>query len=251
MIKTLLASAAILAAGTFQANAFDVNAMSDEERAAFRAEIRAYLLDNPQVIMEAVQVLEQREAEAQQAADRALVSANADALLEDGHSVTFGNPEGSFTIVEFIDYRCGYCRRAHPEVAQLLELDGDIRLIMKEFPILGQASTTSSRFALATQRVAGDDAYRAVHEALITLDQDPSEPILRRLAGELELDADAILAEMGSQDITNIIASNQQLAQTLKITGTPSFVFGNQMVRGYVPLQGMQQIVAQERDRDS
>ena len=120
---------------------------------------------------------------------------------------------------------------------------------MKEFPILGEASLTSSRFAIATQITAGDDAYKAVHDAVIALDGAPSDPVLRRLAQSLGLDADAIAAEMDSNEFTRRLRETRALAQRLQINGTPTFVFGDQMVRGYAPLDAMRGIVADLRDR--
>lgn len=233
--------------GAFAQDTFDPADMTDDQREAFGEAVRDYLLGNPQVIMEAVAVLEQQESAAQAQADDALVSNNADAIFDDGFSWVGGNPDGDVTVVEFMDYRCGYCRRASPEVTQLIEQDGDIRLIVKEFPILGDASMISSRFAIATQIVAGDDAYKAVHDALMALEGEPSDAVLRRLASTLGLDAEAIMAEMGSDEVTRRIAETRALAQALQVNGTPTFVFGDQMVRGYAPLDVMQQIVAEER----
>ncbi len=115
---TLSAALSVMAL-TAPAQAFDVTNMTEDERAALREEIRSYLLDNPEVIMEAVSVLEQRQAEAQAQGDVELVRVNAQAIFEDGHSWVGGNPDGDITLVEFTDYRCGFCRRAHPEVEQL------------------------------------------------------------------------------------------------------------------------------------
>ena len=103
------------------AAALDLDEMSEAERAQFRAEVRAYLLDNPEVIMEAVELLQNREAQQQAQADLALVSDNAAEIFDDGYSWVGGNPDGDIVLVEFLDYRCGYCKRAHSEVAQLLE----------------------------------------------------------------------------------------------------------------------------------
>ena len=108
--------------------ALDLQSMTDEERAIFREEVRAYLMENPEVIMEAVAVLEEREAAAQAQADLSLVSDNASAIFDDGYSRVGGNPDGDITLVEFLDYRCGFCKRAHGEIAKLLEADGNIRL---------------------------------------------------------------------------------------------------------------------------
>jgi len=245
----LTALGALFTAATLAmpAQAFDLQDMSAAERDAFRAEIRTYLLENPEVIMEAVAVLEKRQAEEQARGDSDLVKANAGALFDDGHSWVGGNPEGDITLVEFMDYRCGYCKRAFPEVESLIETDGNIRLIVKEFPILGEQSVLASRFAIATLNVAGDEGYKQVHDALMTFRGDITEPALARLAEGFGLDADAIAAEMGSEAVTEVINKNRALGQRLNITGTPSFVMEDQMLRGYVPLDAMQQIVADIR----
>ncbi|MBU2962208.1 DsbA family protein [Citreicella sp. C3M06] len=244
------ATALALAAGLAlpaAAQEFDPASMTPEQREAFGAQVRAYLMENPEVIMEAVSQLEARQAQQQAVDDEQLVSRNADAIFDDGYSYVGGNPEGDLTIVEFSDYRCGYCRKAFDEVEELIASDGNIRFILKEFPILGEASLTSSRFAIATMIEAGPEAYKSVHDALMTLGGEPSEPVLRRLATSLGLDTDAILARMSDPEVDRRISETRALAQTMQINGTPSFVFGGQMLRGYVPLAAMQQIASEIR----
>lgn len=250
MLKFRLASSvlALCIATAAPAAELDFDNMSDADRAAFGEQVRAYLMENPQVIMDAVQVLEERQAAEQAQGDIALVADNAEAIYNDGYSWVGGNPDGDVTIVEFFDYRCGFCRRAHPEVQQLLELDGNIRYVAKEFPILGENSLISSRFALAVREIAGDDAYEAAKETLISLNSDMDDTVLRRLAETLELDADEVLAEMDSDAITEQLTTTRELARELQINGTPSFVMGDQLIRGYVPLAAMQEIVADVRE---
>ncbi|MBV7409742.1 DsbA family protein [Maritimibacter sp. DP1N21-5] len=246
---TRLVSAAAIALGlaTAPAFSFDIESMSEDERATFREEIRAYLLENPEVLMEAIGVLENRQAEQQVADDQAMVENNANALLDDGYSLVVGNPEGDVTIVEFVDYRCGYCRKAFPEVNALVEEDGNIRLIYKEFPILGPESLTSSKFAIATNLVAGEEAYARMHDELMNLRANATEEVLARLADDMGLDSAAILAAMDDPEVERQIAENHALGQALQISGTPTFVFGDQMVRGYVPIDAMKEIVEELR----
>ncbi len=222
--------------------ALDLNALSASEKEEFGAQVREYLLENPEVIIEAINVLEQRNAIAEAAADKELVAANADELFNDGYSWVGGNPDGDITLVEFMDYRCGYCRRAVPEVASLLAADGNIRLVVKEFPILGEASVLSSRFAVATKNVAGDDAYKQVHDALLEFSGEPNEVTLRRISDGLGLDSNAIIAAMDSDKVNEEIARTRALAQRMKISGTPSFVLGTELLRGFLPADQMQQI---------
>lgn len=246
-LPRLLAAALLCAGIAGPAAAFDPAAMSAEERAAFNAAVRSYLLENPEVLLEAIEILNAREAAAQAAADERLVAENAAELFEDGHSWVGGNPDGDVTIVEFLDYRCGVCRRAHPEVWGLVRGDGNIRYVVKEFPILGPDSEASARFAVATLRVAGPEAYERVHNALIEMRPPASEANLRRLAGELGLDGGAILAAMSDPEVTRILEANRALGIRLKVSGTPTFVIGGRMVRGLLPAADLERIVEEER----
>lgn len=247
-MKRILASSALaLSMAAAPLAAFDLGAMSEEERAAFRAEVRAYLLDNPQVIMEAVAVLEERQAQAQAEGDFAMVAAHADRIFDDGFSWVGGNPDGDITLVEFVDYRCGYCRKAHDEVAELIQSDGNIKLIVKEFPILGEASVASSRFAIAMKQLHGAKAYKLAHDALITMRKDPSEKTLSKLAQSFGYDGDEVIARMNSEEVTAEIAATRQLAGALQISGTPTFVMKDELLRGYLPLENMRALIADKR----
>lgn len=248
MIQIARAATIALALALPQAApAFDLTAMTEAEREAFRAEVRSYLLDNPEVLMEAIGVLEQRQAEAQAANDSAMVRANAADLYEAGHDWIGGNPEGDVTLVEFLDYRCGYCKRAHPEVAELLASDGNIRLIVKEFPILGEQSLMASRFAIALKQVAGDAAYGEASDALMTMRGDVTHDSLTAIAEGVGADPDEVFVQMESPEVDAVIAANHALAQRLEINGTPSFVLGDQLLRGYLPLETMRALVEDAR----
>ncbi|RXV63272.1 disulfide bond formation protein DsbA [Roseovarius sp. A46] len=229
------------------AQALDLDNLSTADRALLRKEIRAYLLENPEVIMEAVAVLEERQATGQAEADVQLVRANAEALFDAPLDWVGGNPDGDITLVEFMDYRCGYCRRAFEDVKNLVKEDGNIRFILKEFPILGEESVAASRFAIATKQVAGDDAYKSVHDALMTYNGAMNEAGFTRLADALGLDANAIIAEMQSDAVTEVIAANHALGQRLRVSGTPSFVMDDRMLRGYLPQDAMQQVADEIR----
>jgi protein-disulfide isomerase len=246
-VSLLILAAAVYSNKNGDEAGFDIAALNEADQTALRSEIRAYLLDNPEVIFEAVEIAEAREAEARTQQDETLVSVNAEDIFNDGYSWVGGNPEGDITLVEFVDYRCGYCRRAHDDVSELIKADGNIRLIMKEFPILGQDSTVSSQFAIAVKQLAGDDAYKSAHDALISMRGGVTEVSLSRLATTLGLDPTQVLGHMGSAEVQQEIATTRALAQRLQITGTPTFVLEDELLRGYAPLAVMQQLVAQKR----
>lgn len=247
MKRPLLTAAALVAALAAPALAHDLADMTSAERDVFRSEIRSYLLENPEVIFEAVKVMEERQNAADALGDVQLVSDNTDGLFNDPNSWQGGNLQGDITLVEFLDYRCGYCRRAAEDVNALVETDGNIRFVIKEFPILGPQSTLAARFAIATKQVAGDDAYRAVHDALMTFNGEYSTTTLGRMADSLGLESAPILAHMDSAEVDQVISANHTLGQRMDISGTPTFVMGDQMLRGYVPLSDMQEIARQIR----
>ena len=243
-MNRLIPFALALIAGT--ASAEGLTDMSDGEREAFRAEVRAYLLENPEVIMEAVQVLEERKALASAENDRLMVENNVTALTEDGYSYVAGNPEGAITIVEFLDYRCGYCKKSHPEVQALLNSNDDIRLIVKEFPILGEDSLLASRAATSVL-VHQRDVYHTFSDLLMEHTGPINEITLGDIAIEAGADSDLMFANMEDDVVTQILRKNHELAKSMQISGTPTFVIGTEMIRGYIPLDMMQQMVEEIR----
>ncbi|MEP2781007.1 MAG: DsbA family protein [Pseudoruegeria sp.] len=247
MKQILLKSVAALALLSAPVTALDLTAMTEAERSAFRSEIRSYLLENPEVLLEAIGVLEEQQAAEQAMGDQELLQVNADALYNDPNSFVGGNPDGDITLVEFMDYRCGYCRKAFEEVEALVEKDGNIRFILKELPILGDQSDLSARFAIATLQNEGPDAYKSIHNSLMTMRGNVTETTLRMLADQENIDADLIIAAMESEAVTNVINENRALSARLNISGTPAFVLGDVMLRGYLPLDAMEGIVQEIR----
>lgn len=242
---TLVATFAVLFGS--QAFALEMTELSESDRSAFRDEIRAYLLENPEVIMEAIQVLKDRDAASEAQNDVALVQSNADGLFNSKTDWVGGNKDGDITIVEFMDYRCSYCKKANAEVAELIKSDGNIRFVLKEYPILGEQSDLASRFAIAVHQIGGDDAYIAAHEALMVMRADITAPALEKIATGLGLDPIAINVRMNTPEVAAVIAENRKLGDAMRISGTPTFVVQKSLLRGYVPLDGMRQIVADER----
>jgi protein-disulfide isomerase len=251
-MRPLAAAFAFVAAlAASQAGALDLDAMTDAERDTFRAEVRAYLLDNPEVLQEAMAVLEERLTVARAEAEAEMVAANLDALHDDPASWVGGNPDGDITLVEFIDYRCGYCRRAYEEVEGMIADDGNIRFVVKEFPILGPESMVGAQLAIAILQAGGPEAYKQAHDALITWEGDLGPAAVAEIAASVGLDPDNIAAAMQGPAVNRVIADNHALAQRLQIGGTPTFVIDGEMVRGYMPRAGMEEIVAARRaERD-
>ncbi len=247
MIRTTFAALALSTALAAPAGALDLSAMTDAEKAAFGEAVKAYLMENPQVLVEAINVLEERQQAAEAQNDKVLVATNAKDIFEAPADWVGGNPEGDVTVVEFMDYRCTYCRKAYSEVEELLKQDGKIRFVVKEFPILGQESELSARFAVAVKQIAGDAAYKTIHDALIGFRGAITLESLTRLAEENKLDAKAIMQRMNEEEVTAVLRANHQLAERMRISGTPAFIIGEELMRGYAPLATMQEIVDGQR----
>jgi len=228
--------------------ALDLSKMSAAERALLQEEIRLYLLENPEIIMEAVDVLRKKEQQAAIQSDFELVKKHEKAIFEDGFSFIGGNPNGDITLVEFVDYRCGYCKKAHNEVEKLLSTDGNIRFVIKEFPILGDDSLVLSKFALAIKIVHGDEIYKLVHDILIKMKSPPSEKAFNQIMSNLNLDANLVKSAMESNEVNGMIAYTRTLAERLKISGTPTFIMNDELIRGYVPFDALINIVYNKRN---
>ncbi|WP_340108588.1 DsbA family protein [Pikeienuella sp. HZG-20] len=219
---------------------------SDAEQAAINDQIRAYLLENPEVIVEAMQVLEQRQREQANSADREKIAAARSELFDDGFSGVAGNPNGDVTVIEFFDYECPYCKRAHESLKSLLEADDGVRVILKEFPILGPRSTFASRAAMAARR-QGDDLYWAYSDAMLSHRGALDERAVFTIAGETGLDVDRLKADMEDPGIAENIRATYALARRLEINGTPGFIIGDQVVRGFVPYDRLREMVEEAR----
>jgi len=245
MFKIAISFIFLLATQSF---ALDLSKMSAAERALLQKEIRLYLLENPEIIMEAVEVLREKEQQAAIQSDFELVKKHKKAIFEDGFSFIGGNPNGDITLVEFVDYRCGYCKKAHNEVEKLLSTDGNIRFVIKEFPILGEESLVLSKFALAVKLVHGDEIYKLVHDILIKMKSPPSEKAFNQILSNLNLDAKLVESAMESNEVNGMIAYTRTLAERLKISGTPTFVMNDELIRGYVPFDALINIVGNKRN---
>lgn len=210
---------------------------------AFGERVREYLLANPEVIVEALTLYQQRqEAEEARLARDALVSLRDE--IEDGGSPWSGNADGDVIVVEFFDYQCGYCRRMHEPLQALLENDDQIRFVYKEFPILGPVSVIAARAALASRE---QGLYVEFHNALMGHPTQLTETIIFELAESLGLDLQRLRADMSSPAVMLEIQFNLQLAHALGIGGTPTFVIGDQVIRGAVPRSTLETAIAAAR----
>jgi protein-disulfide isomerase len=187
------------------------------------------ILEKPEILIEALSILQERE-------NVALAEAQTDALSElrddfEQNAPIFGNLDGSVTLVEFFDYNCGYCRRAAPEVKAVLEANKDVRIIYREFPILGPGSEVAARASLAARN---QGKYQQFHEAMMALNGQAVEASVMKIAGDVGLDLKVLKTDMQSELVNEHIAASLRLAEALGITGTPTFVLGDEIIPGVI-----------------
>ena len=245
-----LGVAAGLAAGGLSARAHEPGetapafAADDLPVEAIRRIVRDYLVEHPEVLLEAQEALAARRAEREAARSREAIRRHRDELFHDPESPSVGAPAGGLTLVEFFDYRCGHCRRAKPVLDALLAENADLRLIYKEFPILGPDSTLAARAALAARAQGG---YGAFHDALMAAEEPLDHARVFATARAVGLDEERLAQDMMDPAIDAALARNAALAEALGIAATPSFVIGERVVRGALALAQFRAIVDDAR----
>jgi len=238
-LAAMLALAGIAAPASAQQN----ETLTDQ--AKMEQIIHDYLMAHPEVILEAVDKYQkdQEKAAAQKQA-QALVDRR-DELLHTVADPVIGNPNGDVTIVEFFDYRCPYCKSVAASFVDMYEKDGKVRLVLKEFPILGPESEFAAKAALAAQK---QDKYREFHLAMMSFKGKLTDDDVRLLAGKVGLDVARLEQDMQDPAIAETINRNYALAEALGIKGTPAFIIGNELVPGAITADEMQKRIAAVRN---
>ncbi len=252
MIGKSLRWGALAAALTIAAGALGAGAARAEHDAAtadqgrLEEAIHTYLLEHPDVVLEVLNILQTRRESAKVERTRTNIAAYHEALVNDPTSPVAGNPEGDVTLVEFFDYQCTYCKRAIGSVIAVLEDDPGLRVVYKEFPILGPASVIAARAALASRK-QDPGKYLAFHGALMASRGRLSESKVMAIAAEVGFDEARLKSDMALPEIQQAIDRNMALAEALGIRGTPSFVIGDRLVPGAIDLDTLRQLIAQAR----
>jgi len=234
----LLASAS---AGTAQDSPF--TAQQEERMGEI---VRAYLLEHPEIINEAMQTLRERQAAEAAARAAQAMQKHKDELLADPMSPVGGNPEGAVTVVEFFDYNCPYCRAAVPTVTELLQGNPDVRFVYKEFPTLAPSSRFAAQAALAARRQS-PELYTALHDTVMKAKGRLAEDGVLQIAREAGINVDRMRADMKDPAINESLDRNIELAHAIGITGTPTFIIGDAMLVGSKPLAEMESAIADAR----
>ncbi|MEM6665475.1 MAG: DsbA family protein [Pseudomonadota bacterium] len=216
----------------------------DFSRDDIKSIVREYLLENPEVIREAIEELERRQNVAAQAQQRDAIVQLADDLARQPDALIAGNPDGDVTLVEFFDYNCGFCKRAHGDLKNLIESDPNLRVVLKEWPFLGPESIEAARVSLAVSRQGN---YFAFHDALLTGPGVADETRALQLAEALGYDMDQVRADMEDPAIMGRLEQNMQLGQAIGVNGTPAYVIGNDLLLGAMGFGALQEAVQNAR----
>lgn len=206
--------------------------------------IRAYLLAHPEVLVEAMQELERKQDSQRDVVAVKAIKENQAALFGDAESPVGGNPSGNVTIVEFNDYQCPYCKRAHQAVKSVVSADGKVKVVYKDLPILGEASRIASLAALAAVK---QGKHQAMHNALMEFEGKLDRARILEIAASIGLDIALLEKDMEDPKIKQLIERNMALAGALGVRGTPAFVIGNQFVPGAIDAESLRQLISEAR----
>ena len=247
MRAILLALALLLAAAggyAFKEFAVARDAATPPPQAALDQAISLYLKDHPAEVMAALKQAQADETKQQEAEAHLALEQKQDQIFNNPADPVVGNPQGDVTVVEFFDYRCPYCKRVSDSLATLVQSDPNIRIVYKDFPILGPESVVAAKIALAAHR---QGKYELVHTAFMAHKGSFEENDLLELAASVGADKEKLKVDMADPAILGQIEANDSLAATLGITGTPGFLFGKQLVPGAVSLDDMKKLVTAAR----
>ena len=203
------------------------------------------ILENPEIIAEAIQILQQRQEEEQRNSAAAVFQQNKDVFLSSNNAPILGNPDGKVTIVEFYDYNCSYCRRAFEAVRDVIGENDNVRLVMREFPVLGEGSDYAGRASLASMK---QGKYQEFHWALMDSSiaaYSIKEDGVLKVAEAVGLDIEQLKKDMTDPSIDEHINLTRELASAVGFNGTPAFIIGDQLVPGFVEKAVIDQIIAE------
>jgi protein-disulfide isomerase len=224
----------------------DTKSFTPEQTQNIEQIVRDYLMRHPEVILEAVDALEQkRKAETEQQQREAVIARRAE-IFEDATAPVLGPATANVTLVEFFDYKCPYCKQMTAPMMRMLQDDKQLRIVFKELPILGPDSVIAARAALAAQR---QGKYQQLHEALMRARGSFDEAMVLRLASDAGLDAKRLKADMDSPELMQALERNRRLARDLQITGTPAFVIGERLIPGAVDPETLAKLIAEARQK--
>jgi protein-disulfide isomerase len=221
---------------------------SPQQKGEIEQIIKSYLVSHPEVLQEAITELDKRQAAAEQEKSKSAIASNAAMLFNSKRQVVLGNPNGNVTLVEFFDYNCGYCKRAMADMLDLLKTDPNLRVVLKEFPVLGPGSVEAARVAVAARMQDKDGAkYLVFHQKLLGGRGQADKARALAVAKEVGFDMARIEADMESPEVKASLEETLKLGEELGLNGTPSYIVGSDVVVGAVGLDALRGKVSTAR----
>jgi protein-disulfide isomerase len=240
----LLAAAAVLVLALVPARVSQAQSFSPAQRSEIEAIVKEYLLKHPELLQEIMNELDKRQAVAAKEGRRNAVKTNADTLFNSTRHVVLGNPQGDVTMVEFFDYNCSYCRRALADMVNLMKGDPKLRVVLKEFPVLGQASVEAAQVSIAVHmQDRSGKKYLEFHHKLLTARGQADRARALAVAKEIGLDVARIQKDMASEEVRATLQESFRLADALGLNGTPSYVIGSEIMVGAVGFAALKEKV--------
>jgi len=235
-IRTLVAATFALAlAAPASAQSF-----SPDQRGEIEKIVREYLLSNPQLLQDVMAELEKRQAQSELDKHRSAFKEHAEIIFDSPRQVTLGNPKGDVTFVELFDYNCGYCKRAMADMLDLMKADPKIKVVLKEFPVLGEGSTQAAQVAVAVRmQDKTGKKYLEFHQKLLGGRGSADKARALAVAKEVGFDMARLDKDLQSDEVKQTLEENLKLAEGLGLNGTPSYVFPAEVVVGAVGLSAL------------
>ncbi|MGE3150972.1 MAG: DsbA family protein [Pseudorhodoplanes sp.] len=246
--STIILAATLLAAAFAVGGPARAQSMSPTQRAEIETVIREYLIAHPEVLQEAMAELEKRQNLAEAEKARSAISRFSSELFESPRNVVVGNPQGDVTMVEFFDYNCGYCKRAMNDMMELLKSDPKLKIVLKEFPVLGPGSVEAAQVAVAVRmQDKTGKKYLDFHQKLLSGRGQADKARAMAAAKEAGLDMARLEKDMATDEIRQTLQENFKIAEGLGLNGTPSYVIGSDLVIGAVGLAALKEKIAGAR----
>ena len=231
-----------LAADTSAAPTQDVAAISPD---IINPMIESFLMSDPKILQRMSVALDTTLRSEERAQATTAIASMQEAIFNDPGQVVVGNPDGDVTLVEFFDYNCGYCRSALPDLATLLAEDPNLRVVLKEFPILSNESIDAARVAVLVGDADVD--YWTFHEALFTSRSQVDKKVALAAAADLGLSPVGLELDMGTEAVSKTIQTSYEIAKALNITGTPTYIIGNEIIPGAIGIDELRSRIANMR----
>lgn len=220
------------------------DSISPAQKTEFEQLVHDYLLEHPEILRDMADKLDVNDKLAASTARKTTLASQAKDIFHNPIDAVVGNPKGDVTVVEFMDYNCGWCKKSVKEMQALVATDKNVRVVMKEFPIFGEGSEYAARAALASVK---QGKYWELHQAMFASEGKVTPEVVDQIAQELGLDVAKMKIDMKVADIDATIRKNQALAQSLALTGTPGFIIDDKVIPGYTELANLQSMLATTR----